>query len=181
MPTADEYAERIQRYNLSRLVELWALIKGGVTSGWEAGKAFEYLVLRAFQLEGADVRWPYSVRLGEEQIEQIDGVVYAEGLACVLESKDYAKAVNVEPIAKLRNQLLRRPASTLGLVFSRNGFTSPAKTLAQFTVPQTILLWDGTEVEYALQKSCFRRALLRKYRFFIEHGIPDYNICSEVV
>ena len=43
--------------------------------------------------------------MGEDEVEQIDGIVYAEGLACLVESKDQIKAVNFEPIAKLRNQL----------------------------------------------------------------------------
>ena len=181
MAGEDEYRARIREYDGDGLLDLWRSVEAGDTPDWEPGKAFEYLVLRAFQIEKAEVRWPYSVRQGGEQIEQIDGVVYAEGLACVLESKDYAKAVNVEPIAKLRNQLLRRPVSTIGIVFSRNGFTSPAKTLAQFISPQTILLWEGREVEYALCNRCFRKALRRKHRFAVEEGIPDYNICSEVV
>ncbi|MFN9817569.1 MAG: ParA family protein, partial [Pseudanabaena sp.] len=45
-----------------------------------------------------------------------------------VESKDFAdKKVDIAPIAKLRNQLLRRPTATVGLVFSRTGFTDPAR------------------------------------------------------
>jgi hypothetical protein len=69
------YEKKISRYKRSGLLSLWASIKNGDTPEWESGKAFEYLVLRAFVLEGAEVRWPYSVIIGEEEVEQIDGVV----------------------------------------------------------------------------------------------------------
>jgi hypothetical protein len=53
-------------------------IEAGNTSGWAPGKAFEYLVLRAFQLEGAEVRWPYSVRIdgGEKEFFLFHSVSY---------------------------------------------------------------------------------------------------------
>jgi hypothetical protein len=176
---ADRLEKKISKYNWDKLLTLWEAIKVSKTRGWQLGKAFEYLVIRAFQLDGAEVRYPYSVRLDGDEIEQIDGVVYVEGLACLVECKDQSTAVNIEPIAKLRNQLLRRPGAVIGSVFSRQGFTDPALTLARFTAPQTILLWTGEEVEYALRKNYFCRALIAKYHNCIEKGLPDYNISIE--
>ena len=43
----------------------------------------------------------------------------------------------------------------------------------------TILLWDGDELVYALQKQAMRRALRAKYRFCIERSLPVYNIRIE--
>jgi hypothetical protein len=174
-----EYEQKIIQYNQSELTDLWRAIEAGDTPGWAAGKAMEYLVLRAFQLEGAEVRWPYSVIIGGEEVEQIDGVIYTEGLACLIECKDQAERANIEPIAKLRNQLLRRPAAVIGAVISRSGFTEPAVTLARFIAPQTILLWDGDELIYALQRRAMRRALRTKYQFCVERGLPVYNIRVE--
>jgi hypothetical protein len=77
---------------------------------WDEGKALEYLVLRAFQLDGAEVAWPYTVKVKDRIVEQIDGVMYVDSLACLIECKDTSQEVNIEAIAKLRNQLLRRPA-----------------------------------------------------------------------
>jgi hypothetical protein len=179
MTSKEEYEARIAQCDWSDLLDLWDAIEARDTPGWGPGKAFEYLVLRAFQLEGAEVGWPYTVNLGEELVEQIDGVVYTDGLACILESKDQGAPTNVEPIAKLRNQLFRRPGGTIGAVFSRAGFTEPARILAQFVAPQTILLWEGAEVRYALKTHRFRTVLCRKYRHLIEHGIPDHNVYSE--
>jgi len=45
--------------------------------------------------------------------------------------------------------------------------------------PQTILLWSGEEVNYALEMQCFRQSLVKKYRFCIERGITYYNILVE--
>src|SRR5262249_45514290 len=149
-PTEAEYVARITGLGHEGLLGLWGEIEAGDVPDWEPGRPFEYLILRAFQLEAAEVTWPYSVRLAEANIEQIDGGIYAANLACLAEAKDQAEPLNVEAISKLRNQLSRRPASTVGLLFSRSGFTDPAKILARFVAPQTILLWRGAEVLHAL-------------------------------
>ncbi len=132
--------------------------------------------MRAFQLEDADVVYPYSVRFSGEEVEQIDGVVYADGLTCLVECKDQPGSVNIEPIAKMRNQLMRRHASTIGVVFSREGFTPPAIILARYVAPQMILLWDGNEFDYAFKKQQMRQSLIAKYRFCIEQSDPLFDI-----
>jgi hypothetical protein len=136
-------------------------------------------VLRAFELEGAQITWPYSVELGGEAVEQIDGVIYATGQACLVESKHYSRPINVEPIAKLRNQLSRRPAATIGLVFSYNGFTEPARLLTRYLAPQTILLWAGGEIGHVLRNQMMVYGLQMKYKYAVEHGLPDYNLLGE--
>ncbi|MBP6822203.1 MAG: hypothetical protein KA368_11715 [Acidobacteria bacterium] len=176
MATNKELEAKISTYKWRDLVGLWNKMNSGTEVDWKPGKALEYLVLRAFQLEGAEVQWPYQVNVSGETIEQIDGVVYSDNLCCLIECKDLAEPVNIEPIAKPRNQLLRRPAATIGVIFSRTGFTTSAVTLAQFLAPQTILLWEGIEIEYALKKRVFRRSLDEKYRFCVENGFPNYNI-----
>ena len=157
MAAPGEYQSRIRRLKWPGLKQLWEEIKAGNTPGWEPGKAFEYLVMRLFELDGAEVRWPYSVPLfGNAEVEQIDGSVRCGSLYCLVESKDEADNISVGPIAKLRNQLLRRPAGTVGLLFSRRGFTDPAVQLAYFTLPQPILLWTGAQVEFALNQRKIR-------------------------
>jgi hypothetical protein len=81
----------------------------------------------------------------------------------------------------MRNQLLRRPAATIGAIFSRSGFTAPAFTLAQYLAPQTILLWEGEELEFALGHEAMCRYLIDKYRYSVEEGMRHYNIVSEVI
>jgi len=171
MATDAEYVERISAFDRADLVTLWWEITQGQAPEWAPGKALEYLVLRAFQLEDAQVQWPYRVTHGDESgetLEQIDGAVYTDGLACLVECKDKNERINIEPIAKLRNQLLRRPGSAIGMVVSRSGFTEAAVTLARFAAPQAIVLWDGEEVGYAIRRECVRSALVKKYRCLVE-------------
>src|SRR6202008_5001778 len=112
MPTREEYEAQAQGMGWPELRALWNQIKLRDTPDWAPGKAFEYLVLRAFDLQGANVRWPYTVSLyGQDEIvEEIDGSVKIGGLYSLIESKDEEGKIAIAPIAKLRNQLLRRPA-----------------------------------------------------------------------
>jgi Restriction endonuclease len=157
-------------------MQLWEQVKARNTPGWDPGKAFEYLVLRMFDLDKAEVRWPYSVKIGDDEVEQIDGSVRSGSQYFLVESKDEAGNVNLEPVAKLRNQLLRRPAGTIGLLFSSQEFTDPALLLTQFTLPQTILLWTGGEVELALKRKGITEFLERKFRLCVDEGKPDFDI-----
>ena len=171
---------QIQTLQWDGLRDLWNKIENRETD-WLSGKAFEYLVLRAFQLDGAEVKWPYDVRLFGEAVEQIDGVIHYAHLSCLVESKDYQDPLNIEAIAKLRNQLLRRPAGTVGLVFSYAGFTAPAIHLSYFSLPQAILLWTGEEIKYALEQEKICEFLLLKYRVCVEDGLTDYNILERSI
>src|SRR6266851_9136611 len=130
-PTNEEYEAEIKGQRWPELRQLWEAIKARDTPWWGAGRAFEYLVLRMFDLDNAQVRWPYSVSLfGDAEVEQIDGSVRIGNLYCLVESKDEEAKIAIAPIAKLRNQLLRRPAATIGFVFSSGAFTVPAIHLA---------------------------------------------------
>lgn len=177
MPT--DYIGRIRQMDWNGLRLLWERIEAG-TTGWPAGKALEHLVLRAFELNGAAVVWPYSVRVGDELVEQIDGAVHVHGLSCIVECKDTAAPVNIDAIAKLRNQLLSRPASAIGLLFSRSGFTLSATMLGRFVAPQAILLWDGNDIAYHLEREDFSAGLVQRYRRSIENGMMKYDISREV-
>lgn len=82
MPTGAEYEARIKTYNLDDLIRLLSQIEAGNTPDWDAGKALEYLIIRAFELEGAEVLYPYSVRIDEEEeLEQIDGAIYSDAVS----------------------------------------------------------------------------------------------------
>lgn len=154
---------------------LQELGNGQPIPGWSSGKAFEHIILRGFEIEGAEVTWPFNVQLIGETIEQIDGAIYYQGLSCLVESKDYDEPINVEPIAKLRNQLTRRPPGTIGLVFARSGFTEPAKLSTRIMNPLQILLWAYEELEEAVHNQTLCRALITKYRIGVEYGVPDYD------
>jgi hypothetical protein len=167
-----DYTGRIRLLGWDGLRELWDRSARGPVPGWPPGKAFEYLVLRAFELDGATVRWPFEVSLGDTVVEQIDGAVYASQFSCLVEAKDTTDLVDVAALGKMRTQLARRPAGTLGLIFARTDFTDAAITLSGFFAPQTVLLWPGEEVETCLEEQRVVSALEKKYRECVEQGIP---------
>ena len=171
---ARDYEQQISAYTYADVRDLWTAVRNAdPLPDWDAGKAFEYLILRAFQLEGAEVVWPYSVELESEIVEQIDGVVYSDNLTCLVEAKDYRDNVAIGPVAKLRNQLARRPPSVIGLLFSRTDFTSPARIVARHTNPQRILFWQHQDISIALENERMRRVLELKFRYAVEFGLPD--------
>jgi hypothetical protein len=88
-----DYIAKIGASGWPELAKLWALIEAvprKPITGWAAGKALEHLVLRAFELSGAEVIWPYSVNLQGTLVEQIDGMVLLDGLTIMVETKDQA-------------------------------------------------------------------------------------------
>jgi hypothetical protein len=179
MATSAQLEARIKQLDWDGLRALWTAIQAGTPPGWDGGEALEYLVIRAFEIdpvERATVRYPYEVSLFDEKVEEIDGAVHLPGLSCLVESKDWGKAVPITPIVKMRSQLLRRPAGTVGLMFSRKSFTDPALVLAQFTMPQAVLLWSGPDLEVVMQQKAISPFLRLKHRICCEEGIPDYEL-----
>lgn len=155
---------------------------------WTPGTAFEYGILRAFELEigSTNVVYPFPVVAPNGSadrkpgtIEQVDGVVYLPSLAALIESKDFEAHVDIEPIAKLRMRLECRPAGTLGIIFTRHGLTEPASYLLRHTHPKNILVWQGQEIDVAIRKKKLRAGLMAKYRHAVEYGLPDYNLQRE--
>lgn len=70
MTTDAEYQARIISYDWDNLMRLWSEIKTKSNSNfWDAGKALEYLILRAFQLDGAEVAWPNTVKIQDKIVE----------------------------------------------------------------------------------------------------------------
>jgi len=172
---------KIRRLDTAQLVRMLQNIRNGnPVAGWARGMAFEHIVLRAFEIEQAEVVWPYNVEYNvggaTVVLEQIDGVVRCDGVSYLVESKDHRESQNIEPIAKLRTQLSRRPAGTMGIVFARGGFSQPAKLLTRMMSPLQILLWEFDELEYTVQSAKMCPALRVKLRWAVESGAPDYDI-----
>ncbi len=173
----DQAKETLAKQLVERaeLIDLWEQIKAGQTPHWERGEAFEYLIIRAFEMEGVQVRWPYHVILPQRIgiVEQIDGAINFQGRGFLIESKDQNRPKDIEPIAKLRLRLERRPPDTMGLIFSSAGFTTAAEVFAQFASPMNVLLWDGNDFEYALMYGKMTDALAYKMKYAIEEGLSQ--------
>lgn len=167
-----EYLRRAEALSWEDLDALWELIKANQTPDWEGGKAFEHLVIRAFRLNGLDAEYPYDVPPGGKPIEQIDGLVLLQCHTFLIECKDQ-DTVDIEAVAKLRNQLLRRPETTLGCLFTTGEFTEPALVLTDFAVPHRILLWSDGDVERCLKQRDFGSVLSNKYRILCKYGLTD--------
>jgi hypothetical protein len=180
MPTGDEYTNRIRELqDTSHLLEFWQSVCERSTPEWEAGRAFEYLIIRAFEVEGARVRYPYEVKGQSGVVEQIDGVLHLPEISALVESKDYQEPLGIEPIAKLRLRLERRPAAAIGVVFAAAGLTEPALEIARLGSPRNILIWQSEEITQALRRKCMVFGLRRKYDYAVEFGMPDYNLLEE--
>ena len=181
----EEYKRRILALGHSGLLKMWDDIQAGTgLADWPPGKALEYLILRAFQLEGAEVSWPYRVYFPQERsllLEEIDGALYFDGVSCLVECKAQRekKDLGAVPIIKLKSQLMRRPRSTIGAVFSLGGFTQEAATLVQMLPPTDVLLWRGAEIDLALRRQLLCDGMKRKLRYAVERGFPDLDLTED--
>lgn len=157
------------------LLRIWDAIKAGQSiAGWPPGKAFEYLVVRAFEIEGARVLWPFEVVYPQKfgTMEQVDGVVYLGERAFLLESKNQSEAMAVEAVARLRMRLESRPPGTMGVLFSVQNFTLPTEVFAQFATPLNVLLWENTDLDLALTNASMVASLRTKLEHATENGLP---------
>jgi hypothetical protein len=169
-----EYVGWIKAMGWTELCGLWENVSSGTTPGWGDGKALEHLVVRAFELGGLEVEYPYHVPPEGNPLEQIDGIIYLPHHTYLLECKD-EKATDIAAIAKLRNQLMRRPDTTLGCVFTRDHFTTAAVIVADFATPQRILLWSRGDIEGGLSNQNFAGVLQDKYRQLCKYGLTEHS------
>lgn len=172
-----EYQRRVLALGHAELLALWQGLRAGVSPpDWPAGVLLEYLLLRAFQLEGAEVTWPYRVYQSRVLLEQIDGIIYFDGVSCLVESKDVTRAVDAIAIVKLKSQLLRRPRTTIGAVFNTGTFSPTATSLMQLLPPPDVLLWEGAEIDFALRGQRLLEGMRRKLRHAVETGFADLDL-----
>lgn len=176
-----ERAEREERYiarvramkKRSELLDLWGqLLIPLQPEGWAPGKAMEYLLLRAFELEGAEVVWPYT---GEW--DQVDGAVYSGELLALVETKDWNRPVDAIALAQMKLRLEHRPPGqgVVGLIFGKRGFTEAAEREVQFNPARNILLWEEREISVALRHG-MRAGLHTKWRHARERGEMNYEL-----
>jgi hypothetical protein len=123
------------------LIALWGQIRDGHTPDWHEGKALEHLVIRALKLSKLEADYPYDVPPRGRAFEQIDGIVHLNCHTFLIECKDQ-EPLDIEAIAKVRNQLLRRLDTTFGCVFTAGRFTTAALILADILVPHPVVVGD---------------------------------------
>lgn len=186
MGTEEYFKGEIQEVqDLVGLHRMWLKIKAGETlAGWPEGKAFEYMILRAFELDQqAEVEYPFPVELLDvEVVEQIDGFIRIgrSGINALVESKDFSRNISISYIYKLRSQLARRPAGLIGCFFTKEDYTPSAKLLSHFLFPQTILLWSGNDIDFCFENAYFVKGLEEKFDFALKHGIPNLSLARKM-
>lgn len=158
--------KRIQTYDWAKLERLWVKIKAGVKTRWPDGKALEYMFVRAFDLEGAEVVYPYN-NLALRAQEQLDGYVFVKdlGVGFIIECKDWSVNVSFDELAKLHGRLLYRMSSTYGIFLSKTGYTSSAMELTYMVNPHNILLWSSDDIDECFKNHKFLKALQYKYQY----------------
>jgi hypothetical protein len=81
----------------------------------------------------------------------------------------------------MRNQLQRRPAASLGMIFSMSGYTQPARVLVGYLGIQTILLWFPGELRLAIARERIVPLLEFKYGLCVEEGFHDVDMAEREV
>lgn len=156
----------IRSYDWGKLKKFWSQIKIGNTSGWASGKALEYMLVRAFDLEGAEVVYPYNntVHIAKEQF---DGYIFVKelGAGFLIECKDWNDKVTFDELAKLHGRLTYRMPSTYGIFLSKMGFTPSSVELMFMMHPHNILLWSFDEIDECFKNHKFMKALKYKYQY----------------
>jgi hypothetical protein len=147
--------------------------RGAELSAQEAGWVFEWWVYEAFRLSDADVEPPFTVRIAGALVEEVDGLVFVPFGAFLVECKFQDAKVPLEPIVKLRSQQERRPPGTMGVIFSKSGFTEEAIILLSHLSPCNVLLFTGDDLELMQRRPASMVEALRvKHRAAVKGAEP---------
>jgi hypothetical protein len=93
--------------------------------------------------------------------------------AFLVECKFQDAKVPLEPIVKLRSQQERRPPGTMGVVFSKSGFTDEAMLLLSHLSPCNVLLFTGGDLELMQRRpASLVEALRVKHREAVKAADP---------
>lgn len=194
-----EAAREIRQYSRGQLKEFWTFIREqekdrypnpGIRGhdmvaekdppNWDGGQAFEFMMLRFFELDGAEVTYPYGPIVGlDGMTQETDGFIYTDKVRCLVESKDWSSPVKMSTVAKLKDRMLHRNTQLIGCIFcSRNGFSKSALSAAFLEQSRyNILLWGSDEINALIQgpRGNFVEALHTKYRYSLEKLIPYFD------
>jgi hypothetical protein len=61
-------------------------------------------------------------------------------------------------------------------VFNTGRFSPTAASLMQMLPPPDVFLWDGAEIDFALQGQRLLEGMRRKLRHAVETGFADLNL-----
>ena len=172
-PSEKKKMDIVLKYDWKKLERFWHQIKNGNTPKWSKGKALEYMLVRAFDLDGAEVVYPYNNNVLNAK-EQFDGFVFIKelGVGFLIECKDWSTNVAFDELAKLHGRLSYRLSSTYGLFLSKRGFTASAVEMMYMMHPHNILLWSFDEIDECFKGHKFVKALKYKYQYAMTTADP---------
>ena len=176
-PAEQRMVNTIRGYNRQKLKKFWQQIKSGNTLGWATGKALENMLVRAFDLEGAEVVYPFNNLVLTSQ-EQFDGYVFVKelGAGFLIECKEWKDKVAFDELAKLHGRLAYRMPSTYGLFLSKSGFTPSAVELMFMMHPHNVLLWSYSEIDECFKNFKFMKALKYKFQYAMITANPNIAV-----
>ena len=169
--------KKVRCFDWIALEQFWNDIKAKNTPKWNPGKALEYMLVRAFELEGAEVVYPCNNSALSAK-EQFDGFVFAQqlGTGFLIECKDWEEKVAFDELAKLHGRLSYRMSSAFGLFLSRKGFTASATEMMYLMAPHNILLWSFEEIDECFKNHKFIEALEYKYKYAMITANPNIAV-----
>ena len=173
--------KRVQGYDWIQLERFWQKIKNKTAPKWSKGKALEYMLIRAFDLEGAEVLYPYNNEVLKAQ-EQFDGFVFVKelGVGFLIECKDWNDKVAFDELAKLHGRLSYRMNTACGLFLSRSGYTPSAIEMMYMVHPHNIILWEFSDIDECFKNRTFLKALKYKYQYAMVTADPVIAVLDGV-
>ena len=176
-PAEQKMVNTIRSFNKQKLKKFWQQIKSGNALGWSSGKALEYMLVRAFDLEGAEVVYPFNNFVLTSQ-EQFDGYVFVKelGAGFLIECKEWKDKVSFDELAKLHGRLTYRMPSTYGIFLSKSGFTPSAVELMFMMHPHNVLLWSYSEIDECFKNFKFMKALKYKFQYAMITANPNIAV-----
>jgi hypothetical protein len=170
--SALDYVSIARTLHWPEIQMLWGKIRDRNTPGWPRGKALEHLIIRGFELSGASVHYPYNVPPDGHPFEQIDGLVYLNGIPVLVECKD-KETQGSDVVARLKCQLDRRPPATLASVFISGSLTAGARTCFDRNLPHRITVWETRDIERAINERDFLAPLAEKFHYLCQYGLQE--------
>lgn len=156
-----EYEREVSRLDWAGILKEWRAKQEGHINAikWAPGKALEYLVLRAFDLERnrrsdvQDVKYPFHKNTEGKQEQQIDGYIRTLRCCFLEECKDKKYKTKESDLSQLYTRVSCRPDTVVGLFFSMGGYTPSA--IKSNENQCHIILWDREDIEYCFDNMCF--------------------------
>lgn len=149
---------------------------GRTVNNREAGYVFEDWVLAALKMVGFSGIGSYDVRrvnFPTQTLEQVDGLIFQGFQGFLVESKFYPGNVGFGPVAQLHICVEQRPVGTIGLFFSAFDYTAPAHDLLLALRPIKVLLFNQSDIVWAINSNDnFRKLIRYKWLLALKDGLP---------